>query len=88
MRSAFLQNLVRLEHESLDEGVGLGFSVDLVGLGLTAVGLGLQTDLVRVGVGIPLVELQHVINPSWFTHFPPLLSHRVDPRRLGLQLEW
>lgn len=88
MRNAFLQNLVKLEHESLDEGVGLGISVGLVGVGLAAVGLGLQIDLVGVGVGLPLAALQHAINPSWFMQIPPFLSHRVDPRPLGLQVEW
>ena len=93
MRNAILQDLVSLEHEGLDDGVGLGFSVGLVGVGLVgvglaAVGLGLQIDLVRVGVGLPLTGLQHAINPSWFVQFPPLLSHCVDPRRLGLQVDW
>ena len=70
--------------------VGVGLGVGLGGLvGLVDVSPEGLVGLVGLGglVGSPLV-LQHVINPSWFTHLPPLLSHCVDPRRLGLHVEW
>ena len=80
-------------------GVGLGGLVYLVCVGLEGlvglVGVGLGVGLVGVGmgeglgglVGSPLV-LQHAINPSWFTHLPPLFSQLVDPRRLGWHVNW
>ena len=88
-----LVGLVDVSPEGLVGLVGLGGLVGLVGVGL---GVGLVdvspeglVGLVGLGglVGSPLV-LQHVINLSWFMHLPPLLSHCVDPRRLGLHVEW